>query len=282
MNKSKKIFRQLLKGFLIIFTLTIIVMVIAPQLINLEMVRNNIKNAVSGEIGGEIKYQRLELSYFPHPHVVIHKVELLIPDSFTINIHRMKVYPKILPLFAGILQIGLVTLEYAEYFMKLPQRIENASHPEQISSLDDILGAISKAIRGLPEFKLPELNLKIKYGKINLVDPFGNRFKLSEVQAAYQRSPEKLDFSIRCKSNLWDKIDINGSLNPLSFEGKGHIELARFRPQSLIPYLLQDSKLKVTDTKANLSIDIDLDKTGGLQAVFNGAVPLLALSRGKE
>lgn len=282
MNKSKKIVGLLIKGFLIIFTLIIIVMVIAPKLITLEMVSKNIRNTVSDKIGGEIKYRDLEVSYFPHPHVVIHQVEILIPDSFTIKIHRMLVYPKILPLFTGNLQIGLVTLEYADYFMKLPQRIENDSHPQQISSLDDILGGIFKAIRGLPEFKLPKLNLKIKYGKIDLVDPFGNRFKLAEVQAAYQRSPDKLDFSIRCKSNLWDKIDINGSLSPLSFEGKGHMELSRFRPQTLISYLLHDSDFKVTDTKANLSIDIDLDETGKLKAVFNGAFPLLALSRGKE
>ena len=81
MSESKKIFRQLIKGFLIIITLTIIVMVIAPMLINLELVRNNINKAVSGEIGGEIKYRRLELSYFPHPHVVIHNPYTLRPEA---------------------------------------------------------------------------------------------------------------------------------------------------------------------------------------------------------
>ena len=107
MSKYKKIAGLLIKGFLIIFTLIIIVMVIAPKLINLEMVRKKIKNTVSVEIGGEIKYRRMEVSYFPNPHIVIHEVEILIPDSFTINIHRMKVYPKIFPLFTGSLRVGL-------------------------------------------------------------------------------------------------------------------------------------------------------------------------------
>jgi hypothetical protein len=282
MTKPKKINNRLIKSLLIFGALIVVVIMIAPQLINLEMVRENIENTLSKEIGGEIKYRRLDLSYFPRPHVVVHKVEILIPDSFTIKMHRMKVYPKILPLFLGSLQVGVVTLEYADYFMKLPQISREAPQPEQLASFDAILEAISKAIRGLPEFKLPELKMRVRYGKINLVDPFGRKFKLREVQAAYQRQPNELDFSIRCKSNLWDQIDVNGSLNPSNFKGKGHIRLSRFRPQALMAYLLHDAALRVTDTNANLTIDVELDGTGNLEAVVDGAVPLLALSRGEE
>ncbi len=282
MRKPKKKFTLLIKSLLIFSALILVMMMIAPQLVNLEMVRGKIENTVSMEIGGEIKYRRLDLSYFPRPHIDVHKVEILIPDSFTIKMHRMKVYPKILPLFLGSLEVGMVTLEYADYFMKLPQIRREAALPEQSASINEIVKAISKAVRGLPSFKLPALKLKVNHGKINLVDPLGRQFKLKEVQAAYQRRPNELDFSIRCKSNLWDQIDVNGSLNPLDFKGKGHIRLSRFRPQALMAYLLHDSALQVRDTKANLTLDVELDGTGNLEAVVNGTVPILALSRGEE
>jgi hypothetical protein len=282
MGKPKKLSGLLIKSLLIFGALIVVIMMITPQLINLEMVREKIENTISREIGGEIKYRRLDLSYFPQPHVVVHTVEILIPDSFTIKMHRMKVYPKVLPLFWGRLQADVVTLEYADYFMRLPQISREAPPPEQLASFNDIVEAISKAIRGLPEFKLPELKLKVEYGKINLIDPFGRIFKLSDVQAAYHRRPNKLDFSIRCKSNLWNQIDVNGFLNPSDFKGQGHIRLSRFRPQALMAYLLPDSILQVTDAEANLTIDVELDGTGNLEAVVDGAVPLLALSRGEE
>ena len=217
MSKPKKNYNLLIKSLLIVGALIVVVMLVTPQLINLEMVRERIENTVSKEIGGEIKYRRLDLSYFPRPHVVVHKVEILIPDSFTIKMHRMKVYPKILPLFLGSLEVDVVTLEYADYYMKLPQISREAPPTEQLASFDDVIEAISKAIRGLPEFKLPELKMRIEYGKINLVDPFGRKFKLSEVQADYQRQPNELDFSIRCKSNLWDQIDVNGIFESIKF-----------------------------------------------------------------
>ena len=47
-------------------------------------------------------------------------------------------------------------------------------------------------------------------------------------------------------------------------------------------YLFHDSALKVTDTKASLTIDVELDGTGNLEAVVDGAAPLVALSRGQE
>jgi hypothetical protein len=251
-------------------------------MINLETVRQNVQNAVSEQIGGEIRYRRLGISYFPRPHVVIHKVDITIPDSFTINMYRMKIYPRILPLFWGRLQADAVILEYADYFMELPQITRGEPLSGQPASFDAIVKAIYKAIQGLPEFKLPQLNLVVKYGKINLVDPLGRKFKLSEVQASYRRRPKNLDFFIKCKSNLWDQIDVKGSLNPLSFEGKGHIRLSQFRPQALMAYLLHDSTLQVTDTRANFSIDLTLDGTGNLKAAIDGGIPLLALRRGPE
>ena len=282
MNKRLKIFTLPAKVLLVIFVLVAVAVVIAPRLINLEAVKKSIRDAVSHEIGGRINFRSLDLSFLPRPHLVIRKVELDIPKSFTIRIHRMKIYPDLRSLFGGRVKIDLVALEYADYHMKLPRIRENDPHRNKITAVKDILEAMSRAIRRLPEFKLPELNLTIKYGKINLVDPFGNTFKLSELRAAYNRRPGRLDFSIGCQSNLWERIDIEGSLNPLNFIGKAHIELSRFRPQSLMSYLIHDSALKVLDARASLTLDVDLDGGGKLQAAFSGAVPTLALGSGDE
>jgi hypothetical protein len=282
MSKLKKNYNLLIKSLLIVVALIVVIILVTPQLINLEMVRERIENTVSKEIGGKINYRRLDLSYFPRPHVVVQKVEILIPDSFRIKMHRMKVYPKIWPLFLGSLEVGTVTLEYADYYMKLPQISREVTQTEQFASFEAVIEAISQAIRGLPEFKLPQLKMRIKHGKINLVDPFGRKFKLREVQADYHRQPNELDFSIRCKSNLWDQVDVKGSLNPSNFKGKGHIRLSKFRPEALMAYLLHDSAVQVTDVNANLTIDVELDGTGNLKALVDGAFPLLTLNRHGE
>ena len=276
-----RIVRRLTTWFLrilVVFTmLIVVVMVVSPRLINLEMVRNQIKHRMARDVGAEIKYRNMVLSYLPRPHIVIHKAEVKIPDSFTIKVHRMRFYPKILPLFRGDLQVSSIRLEYADYIMTLPQIGESDPQPGEIISVDSMIRAVARAVKGLPEFKLPDVRLFIKHGKVNLIDPYGHKFMLREVQADYHSNPDNLDFSIKCKSNLWDQIDINGFLNPANFKGRGKIQLSRLRPQKLLAYLMPKSKLQVIDTRASLRIDFESEGVGRLRADFDGAIPFLEL-----
>ena len=282
MSKSKKIAIWLIRILGVFTILVVLAMVLSPRLINLEMVSSQIKGRMSRDINGEIKYQKMVLSYFPRPHVSLHQAEVRIPDSFTIKIDRMRFYPKILPLFSGQLQVASIRLENADYFMKLPQISHTAPPAGEIVSLDSIVKEVAGAVKGLPEFNLPNLKLNVKDGQVNLVDPFGRKFKLRELQAEYHSRPEKFDFSIKCKSNLWDQIDINGFLNPADFRGRGKILLSRLRPQTLLAYLMPDSKLQVIDTRANLRIDFESQGAGSLTADFDGAIPFLALGHNEQ
>ncbi len=280
MSTRKKIITWLFRILVVLIILIVVTMVLSPRLINLDLVRSSIRDRMSHDLGAEIKYRQMVLSYIPRPHVVIHRAEITIPDSFTIKIHRLKIYPKILPLLRGDLQVSSVRLKYADYFMKLPQISDTAPQPGETISFDTIVREITTAVKGLPGFKLPDLNLKVKYGNVNLVDPFGRKFKLRELHAGYHGSPDQVDFSIRCKSNLWEKIEVNGFLNPSDFKGRGKIQLSRFRPQTLLAYLMPNSALQITEARANLTIDFESQGAGKLTADFDGAIPVVELRHG--
>jgi len=283
MRNRKKIISFLAKSLLVFIFLAVVVMVFTPSLINLEMVKKTIKENISSNLGGRMTYRNLKLSYFPRPHVVIHGAEISIPESYAITIQWMRIYPKILPLFKGRLQFDYIRLDYADFFMKLPQIQDAAPEPaEKGPSFDEMVKTFTKAVRSLPEFKLPDLNLRIKNGKVNLIDPFGRRFMLRELQAGYVRGQGGLDFSINCKSNLWEQIDINGSLDPSDFKGRGRVQLSHCRPQTLIAYLFPGSALRITDTKASASIDFESDGAGSIKADVTGTIPFLELNRGSE
>ena len=273
MRNRKKIISFLTKSLLVFIFLAVVVMVFTPSLINLEMVKKTIKENISNNVGGRITYRNLKLSYFPRPHVVIHGAEISIPESYAINIQWMLIYPKILPLFKGRLQFDYIRLDYADFFMKLPPIKDAAPEPsEKGPSFDEMVKTFTKAVRSLPEFKLPDLNLRMKNSKANLIDPFGHKFMLRELQAGYVRGRGGLDFSIRCKSNLWEQIDINGSLDPSDFKGRGRVQLSHCRPQTLIAYLFPGSALRITDTKASASIDFESDGAGSIKADVTGDI----------
>jgi len=282
MRKSSKIYIWLIRILVVSTMLIVLVLVLTPQLINLDTVRSQIRERISRDIGGEIKYRQMVLSYFPRPHIVIHRAELRIPDSFTIKVQRIKLFPKFGSLLKGELLVSSVRFEYADYFMELPQITDDTTQPGDLFSIEAIINEVARAVKNLPEFKLPDLKLSVKHGKINLVDPFGRKFKLRQVQADYHSDPDKLNFSIQCKSNLWDQIAVNGFLNQADFKGRGRIQLSHFRPQSLLAYLLPDSEMRVVDARANLRIDFELQGAGRLAATFDGAIPIFKLDRAEQ
>jgi hypothetical protein len=280
MPNRKNIVSFLTRSLLVFIFLALVVMVFTPRLINLEMVKKTIRENISNNVGGRITYRNLKLSYFPRPHVVIHGAEISIPESYTINIQWMRIYPKILPLFKGRLQFDSIRLDYADYFMKLPP-IQNVApeQPEKSRSFEVIVKSLTEAVRGLPEFKLPDLNLRVKNGRVNLIDPLGNKFMLRELQAGYIRGRAGFDFSIRCRSNLWEQIAITGSLDPVDLKGRGRLQLSHFRPQKLIAYLFPDSALRITETMASVTIDFQSDGARSLKADVTGNIPVLEFSR---
>lgn len=281
MPNRKNIINFLTRSLLVFIFLALVVMVFTPSLINLEMVKKTIRDNISNNVGGRITYRNLKLSYFPRPHVVIYGAEISIPESYKINIQWMRIYPKILPLFKGRLQFDSIRLDYADYFMKLP-RIQDVAleQPEKSRSFEVMVKSLTEAVRNLPEFKLPDLNVRVKNGRVNLIDPFGNKFMLRELQAGYVRGRAGFDFSIKCRSNLWEQIAINGSVDPVDFKGRGRLQLSHFRPQTLIAYLFPDSALRITETRASVSIDFQSDGTRSLKADVIGNIPVLEVSRG--
>lgn len=123
MSKNKEIIILLIGNLVLLLILSLVFAALLPTLTNREMVKETIKNKVVQGVGGEIKYLRLELFYLPRPHLEIRDAEFQIPDSFTVKIQRMKVYPKIMPLLIGRLEVGLVALENADYVMEIPHFI---------------------------------------------------------------------------------------------------------------------------------------------------------------
>jgi hypothetical protein len=108
MNIRNRITAWLLTIAVFLMTLLLVSALLAPRLIHLETVKELIEEKFSQDMGITIAYQRLDLSYFPRPHVVIQGVTFSIPTDVTGEMPSLRIYPKILPLFRGKFQITAV------------------------------------------------------------------------------------------------------------------------------------------------------------------------------
>ena len=81
MNKRRKIFLWIMGGVGALLLLLFIAMLLAPRLINLEPIREKVLATASEKVGGEVRFQKVDLSFFPLPHAVVQQASISIPDK---------------------------------------------------------------------------------------------------------------------------------------------------------------------------------------------------------
>jgi len=276
MKKPMKIIRWIFIITGVFVATLLIIALLAPRLINLETVQDIIEHKFSEDIDGKIDFRHIDLSFFPRPHALIHDVTFSLANQMTGKMTTLQIYPRLLPLIGGSFQFAKVTAIEPQYTIRLSE------HFGQFKGLafTDVLEEIHALILSFPEFSEPGLSVMLKDGSLALLSGEQRIFGFQNIQAIYKQFSNRTEFNLKCTSNLWQSITIDGWLNAQNFESRGKIRLARFRPQTLSKYFFPNSTLKIIDAMANMIIDFETYGTAWFNAHMEGSIPYLILTHG--
>jgi len=99
MGNRKKIFLWLTGVLLfILVTFPLIFPYLAPKVINSNAIKTKLEATISEQVGKKVQFQRIGLTIFPLPHVVIHQGTMSIPDTARGSLKSLAVYPELFPL----------------------------------------------------------------------------------------------------------------------------------------------------------------------------------------
>ncbi|MGD9034837.1 MAG: AsmA family protein, partial [Desulfobacteraceae bacterium] len=281
MTKRKKIFRIFIMGVGAFLLLLFIAMLLAPRLINLEPIREKFLATASEKVGGEVRFQKVDLSFFPLPHAVVQQASISIPDKASGTLESLAVYVKIIPLFKGKLQITEVQAESPEFKVVLPKKAEKKPE-EEVPSLSLGLPAFAGQILVPLKLEVPNLEVEIKNGRLELSQDDQPLFFFQDIDARVVLPPEGFLVQLQCASNLWEKMGVKSTLNATDYKGKVRIELNNFQPHRLTSQLSEDSPLKLADSSINMSVDLNVNGLNNLQAEVQGSIPFLSFQNGNK
>jgi hypothetical protein len=282
MSKRRKILFSLISLAAIFLCVLIILLVVTPRLINLEAVKKEIKSQYVGYMGGEIEYQRLDLAFFPRPHVVITKAKFTMPDHVNGTVDSLKVYPKILPLFTGEIQIGAIHARSPGITIRLPATSEDESTPPTPFSFETLGDRLNSAIGSIAQFKIPSMVVRISNGRVDFFKGRERFLGLKSVNGRINRKGDFIEFAAKCHSNFWESIVIKGRYEEAGFKIKSRITVNQFRPHAVADYFFPQSDLKMTNARANLTLDLQTDGPNHLQASASGSIPYMYWRRGNK
>ncbi len=281
MSKRRKIFRIAIIIVGALLALLLALQIIVPKLVNLESIKGKILASASERVGGEVKCQKMRLSFFPYPHAVIEQVTLSIPGKVSGSLDALGVYAQFLPLLRGKLQIAEVTLESPEFKVILPKRATKRPEKELPAPSLDIPSLASQMLVPLL-LEAPNLEVEIENGKLNLFQEDESLFSFNSIDASIVLPPKGFKLRLSSTSNLWEEMGVKSALDATDYRGDVHIELNNFHPHRLTSHLLEDSTLKLADSLMNMSVDLNVNGLNNLQAKIQGSIPLLSFIKGNK
>ena len=260
----------------------VILLVVTPRLVNLETVKKEIKDRFAEDIGGDIEYRRVNLAFFPRPHVVISAVNFTLPDYISGTVKSLKIYPKILPLFTGEIQMSAIQARSPEIRVRLPATPEDKSASPKPFSIDTLGDRLNAAISAVPELKIPSMVVRVRNGRVDFFKDRERFLGLHNVNGRTHRKGGLVEFRAKCHSNLWESIAIKGQYEAAGFKFKSQIEIKQLRPHAVADYFFPQSDLKMTNARANLTLNLQTDGPKYLQAKAIGSLPYMYWKRGSK
>ncbi|MGD0624430.1 MAG: hypothetical protein ABSB32_06885 [Thermodesulfobacteriota bacterium] len=268
-------------GIGILLVLLFAFLLLLPYFINLEPVKERILAFISQKVGGQANFQRVDISFFPHPKVVILQPSLSITGKVTGSLASATVYPQILSLLRGKIQICRIQIEAPNITLPLPERLREKEERSKTFS-PAVIGELVTPLVALMESDWPNLTVRIEKGRLNLLEASQSIFWFQDIKATIIFPPERLEIELTCQSNLWEDIHIKGWLDARKLKGKGRIDLTGLRPNLVTSYLSPLLPLGVGDSRIDLQVSFETDGQRTLQAEVKGSIPYLTLHRGNE
>ena len=281
MNKYKKISVILSGGLGIIIILAVLSLLLVKRLVSPERVRAELLAYLSLKIGGDVEFKDVEIKFIPGPHVVLRGGEFSIPGRAEGSFETLIVYPRVLPLLRGGVEVARLKVIRPEIKL-LIHKPPAEGIPEEGYSFS--LGVLRDYLKGALDNLASHgkgLNAEIENGTLTLQKASAPVLSFSGMNADLSLPDDKLRIIVRSASNLWDSLDFRAWIDVKNYKGAGSLAVKGAKPHNFMDFYLPEKKI-VSDSSVNLDLKFDTRDFNVFHAALEASVPKLILTGGGE
>ncbi|MGA9478808.1 MAG: hypothetical protein WBV21_13595, partial [Desulfobacterales bacterium] len=129
-----------------------------------------------------------------------------------------------------------------------------------------------------PALQPPDVDGYIENGRFKLMVDNRAAVELDHVGARLTTAAGSLKFQVTGTSNLVESVSMSGWIDTGEVKGKAQILLTQLQTQVIRDTFLPDLSLKIQSVPADLTIDVNLDGPGQMQADIDVSIPELTLA----
>ena len=275
MGDRKKIALGVVGALGLLAVLLLALGALMPLWINMETVKAGILDRASRAAGGTVRYERLELAWFPRPRIVVRRLELAIPHRASGVVESLTLYPSLFPWIRGGSHLAKVRAEAPDLTVEIPRPAKE----EKPASLAEIRERIAGLLSALTA-EAPGVVLEVHRGRVAL--SLGPRLlcALREIEGRIVFPPKRLEVDLRCASNLWGNLSLNGRLDAADLSGRGTIALVGLDLAPFAESFLPEGWRRRATGRADLGAGFEIERFRTLKAEARGASASLSVRRG--
>ena len=259
--------RRILVGIALILVLTATAALVAPKFIKLAPLREQLVTQLSAQLHAKVDLASLHVSLFPLPHLMLDKLRLSVAPTLDATIESAAVYPRLLPLLTGNVQLGQVSVAGASVQMRLPSgwAIESTTdNAIATRGLREMLAAGLAMVSSVAA-RAPDLAVRLTHGALNVTTAEGEAFAFTDIQGDIDLPLGRLSIDLASGSNMWEQATLRAAMDPASVNGDGRIMLTGLRAQVISRYLMP-ADLEIGNATADLDVHLTADGLDALRA----------------
>ncbi len=207
MGVQKKIALWSLGVLSLIAAFFLSVLVLAPLYLNSLSTKEKIETAISRQLGGSVRYQRLTIALWPLPHVIFHEARLSIPKTASGTLKIISIYPQLFPLMKGDLLFSRILVREPDLSIALPETVQ-AVQPEALS-LPEVKRNVLLLLKYLTAIG-PGLVVEMDRGAIKLTRKGHLLLFLQDAAVRFNAPPGIVAITLRAHAEPWGAFSMSG------------------------------------------------------------------------
>jgi len=281
MTKSSKAILWLAAaaGVLALFFILVLIF-IAPEIVNFESVKGRIIAEFSKATGGAVEIEKIDVRFFPRPSITFQNGKITVPEKISGTFSFLSIYPDIGFLLRGKARIARLSLVGPDVRASLPDDFGKMKGMDQFSlkAIDDELAAIVRQITD----KEPGLVISVEKGSLTLLRMKESAFWFRDVEARITFPGDRLTMQVGSNSNVWKRFSMSVSIKPGELKGEGHLDAAQLRPDLITQNLFPHLTPRIEDTELSFSVNFGAEGEKSLHAEVQCGLPGATLRKGQQ
>ncbi|HYA27295.1 MAG TPA: DUF748 domain-containing protein, partial [Acidobacteriota bacterium] len=247
-----------------------------PKLVDSQLIRDKISAEFTKKTAARVTFAKIAFLWFPRPAVLIENVKISGDDKTEGSIQTAKIYPSIFHLLIGQLVVRRALLEKPNVKIVVP---ESSPEPFDLDKLEEqIRFVVGRSIANLPAsgVSLSDGSADIRIGERPPV-------KLENITAQSVASRAGVRLFLRARSNLFERLSVDGTLSPESLAAQLDINVRRVKIAESFALLPRQISEYAPQGEASADVKIAAVGLRKLRASFNvSAGPVVFVRHGRS